>query len=410
MGLVPGGGRPRRRALRATAVVGLAVTALAAWATPTSAHPGFSAASGNGFLPNTAGGTGAPGFTSPYQAGASQTLFLRVPYEQGDQKYQGPNGTGGYDTTIRVDAVVPDGWTGPACGNGGLPKTNDNTSGTNQPGSNVSGWSCTVVNENGHDIVRWTGPQVASDVTTPSNNSAIWFLLTVTTPTPEVQTTYNGADGSGTEGFIVDQWYASSQAAQATGAETTETADCTPNPCSESIRHWVPNADYVGTIPDGADFELPRDIATNLVRTVQGTSGTVSISTSAGSISGADRVAWSPVLADSNPPAGVSFPYGKVTFRITGLTSGQTVTVTLTYPGTVDAYWKYQSGAWSEFAGAAINGNVVTLTLVDGGAGDSDGVANGEITDPGGPSVTDTSGGGSGGAANPVVLEPTFTG
>ena len=41
-------------------------------------------------------------------SGTSQTLFLRVPYEQGTQKYDGANGTGGFDTTIRVDAVVPD--------------------------------------------------------------------------------------------------------------------------------------------------------------------------------------------------------------------------------------------------------------------------------------------------------------
>jgi len=86
------------------------------------------------------------------------------------------------------------------------------------------------------------------------------------------------------------------------------------------------------------------------------------------------------------------------------------VTVTLTYPGAVEAYWKYQSGVWSQFAGAQVSGNTVVLTLVDGGAGDSDGVANGTIVDPGGPSVTASSGGGSGDAPAPVVLEPTFTG
>jgi len=379
----------QRRSARAIIALGLSVAAVAGWAVPTSAHPGFSAASGNGFLPNTAGGTGAPGNTPPYAAGSSQTLFLRVPYEQGDQRF---TGTGGYDTTTRVDAIVPAGWTSATCSNGGLPKTNDNTSTTNQPGTNVAGWSCTVVTADGRQVVRWTGPQVASDVTTPSNNSAIWFLFTATAPSPAVQTTYNGANGSGTEGFIVDQYYASADG---------DSGDCSPNPCSESIRHWVPNADYVGTVPPGAEFALPGDVASGLARTVLGTSGAVSIATDAGSISGSSAVAWSPVLDDSNPPTGVTFPYGKVSFKVTGLSNGQTVRITLTYPGAVDQYWKYQAGAWSQFEGAAISGNVVTLTLVDGGAGDSDGLANGTIVDPGGPAVLVSDGGGT---------APKFTG
>ena len=405
MGVVLGGGHTRRRAVRAAAIVGLTVTALAAWATPISAHPGFSAASGNGFLPNTAGGTGVTGATpalsttAPYQPGTTQTLYLRVPYEQGSQTY---TGTGGFDTTIRVDAIVPTGWTNAACANDGLPKTNVNSgSSGNQPGVDVAAWSCTVVTEDGNQVVRWTGPQLANG--SAATDSAVWFMLTVTTPSPDVQTTYNGANGSGTEGFIVDQYYASSQSLPTEVA--VETSPCSPNPCEESIRHWIPNADFTGTPPAGATI-TGDDVATGLVRTVNGTTGAVSISTDAGNIVGGGSVAWSPVLDSSNPPAGVTFPYGKVSFTIDKLPSpGQTVHVTITYPGAVDQYWKYQGGAWSQFAGAAISGHVVTLTLVDGGAGDSDGAANGTIVDPGGPAVVDAAG-----TTPPVVLEPNFTG
>lgn len=47
-------------------------------------------------------------------------------------------------------------------------------------------------------------------------------------------------------------------------------------------------------------------------------------------------------------------------------------------------YWKKNgAGHWAKYAGAQINGNRVTLTLTDGGAGDADGIENGEIVDPG---------------------------
>src|SRR5690606_38211831 len=65
------------------------------------------------------------------------------------------------------------------------------------------------------------------------------------------------------------------------------------------------------------------------------------------------------------------------------------VTVTVTYPpGTPlqrAQYWKRQGGAWAPFADAVLGPNTAVLTLVDGGAGDDDGVStpNGRIVDPG---------------------------
>ena len=96
-------------------------------------------------------------------------------------------------------------------------------------------------------------------------------------------------------------------------------------------------------------------------------------------------------------PAGVTFPEGTFVFTMTGVMAGPT-TVTLTLPvdTVVNGYWKYGPEAgnpvdhWYDFAwdgttGAVINGNVITLTFVDGGRGDSDLTINGVIVDPGAP-------------------------
>lgn len=96
------------------------------------------------------------------------------------------------------------------------------------------------------------------------------------------------------------------------------------------------------------------------------------------------------------PPAGVVLPHGVVSLRLTGGTPGDSARVVLTYPAPLPPgtrYYKYGPTAdepaphWYPFAGAQIAGNTVTLTLTDGGAGDSDGLADGTITDPGGPAL-----------------------
>ena len=93
----------------------------------------------------------------------------------------------------------------------------------------------------------------------------------------------------------------------------------------------------------------------------------------------------------------MDFPNGVFSFDITGLSNGQSVEVTLTLPAGAmpTTYYKFQGGGSFEFLfdgteGAQISGNVVTLTLVDGGVGDADGTANGTIVDPGAPGLTST--------------------
>jgi len=120
-------------------------------------------------------------------------------------------------------------------------------------------------------------------------------------------------------------------------------------------------------------------------------SGNVTLIPSAGDISAATGVA--------NPSPGgapdLDFPHGFFEFTIEHLTPGQTVVVTITLPSdvpTTTEYWKYgptpsaPSDHWYQVPmGSNDDDNVITITLVDGGLGDNDGLADGVIDDPGGP-------------------------
>ena len=90
-------------------------------------------------------------------------------------------------------------------------------------------------------------------------------------------------------------------------------------------------------------------------------------------------------LNQTGKPAGFVFGNGVIAFQVAGLAPGGTANVVLTFPASIPAnakVFKIDSGGFHEFPGAVISGLTVTLTLTDGGAGDSDGVANGVIVDP----------------------------
>ena len=95
-----------------------------------------------------------------------------------------------------------------------------------------------------------------------------------------------------------------------------------------------------------------------------------------------------PAVMQTGKPA-MAFPYGVTKFRITGLGNGDSVTLTLTFPGNVPVTAKYYkvtpAAGWQEVPFGSNNGdNTITLTLTDGDPKtDADGLANGEILDPG---------------------------
>ena len=124
--------------------------------------------------------------------------------------------------------------------------------------------------------------------------------------------------------------------------------------------------------------------------------GIVSFLTSTGGVADVTAISETslPIVGKPN----VTFPHGLFSFNITGIADGSTVTVTITLPSAVPVgtqYWKCQGGTWvncTSLLGDDDGDNVLTLTLTDGGLGDSDGLANGTIVDPGGPGVPATPG------------------
>jgi hypothetical protein len=94
-----------------------------------------------------------------------------------------------------------------------------------------------------------------------------------------------------------------------------------------------------------------------------------------------------PVSTPPNPPA--TFPYGMFTFKITGLSTGQEVTLTIELPGPVPVgtkWWKYHNNTWSPMdIGDDDGDNVITVALKDGRTPDDEDLVNGQITDQGGP-------------------------
>jgi len=128
--------------------------------------------------------------------------------------------------------------------------------------------------------------------------------------------------------------------------------------------------------------------ATKSVGTATGT-GTASFSPDSGALEDLTSVPENSLPTQGKP--NLLFPHGFFSFNIVGLTPGQTVIVTITLPDAVPIgtqYWKYHAseGGWIQIPMGSDNGdNVITITLVDGGLGDDDGVANGVIVDQGGP-------------------------
>ncbi|MBA4371395.1 MAG: hypothetical protein C0402_00890 [Thermodesulfovibrio sp.] len=90
-------------------------------------------------------------------------------------------------------------------------------------------------------------------------------------------------------------------------------------------------------------------------------------------------------IVQNGKPTGFAFNNGLVSFKLNAVATGGTAQVKITLPAAIPAgskVYKTDATGFHEYSGATISGNAVTLTLTDGGNGDSDGAANGSITDP----------------------------
>ena len=150
----------------------------------------------------------------------------------------------------------------------------------------------------------------------------------------------------------------------------------TPNPGQEDL-----DGDGVGDVCDNTANDQPTSTG----------SGVFTLQTSAGYFSFTAGVE-NPSLADAPD---LDFLHGFFSFTIEGLAAGGTAVITITLPDdmpTDTQYWKYGPTVanpvnhWYQIPMGDNDGdNVITITITDGGDGDDDLVANGVITEPGGP-------------------------
>jgi hypothetical protein len=160
-----------------------------------------------------------------------------------------------------------------------------------------------------------------------------------------------------------------------------------------------PQSDFDG---DGTPDYMDPDTAT--LRHAKGIDCLL-LHTSNGSFTEVEAVSdEDPSIPQSGKPS-IEFPYGAVSFQITGLNAGESVTLTLVFPDDVSSSAKYYkistTNGWVEIPFETTDeDNTIAITLTDGDSNtDTDNTQNGVIVDPGAlglssEQVTPSSGGG----------------
>lgn len=141
-----------------------------------------------------------------------------------------------------------------------------------------------------------------------------------------------------------------------------------------------------GSVPAASTGTAPTQVTVRLtgaeVLSAGASSGSIGITTQQGSV---QDVSSSTAPASAVPTGAVDLT-GSLTYNITGLPNGGTAKVSITLPeGSTapTALYKQINGTWVDLGSAAtFSDSTVTITLTDGGLGDSDGLANGTIVDP----------------------------
>ena len=163
-------------------------------------------------------------------------------------------------------------------------------------------------------------------------------------------------------------------------------------------------------VPDAADGNPNDDTRASL--DPEATADQVELAVTGGSLRGVQAISDTSV-DQSGKPGNYTFPYGLARYQVLVPANGASATITLTYPAALPSgtrIYKTDDTGFTNITSSpnvAYAGNLLILTLTDGGFGDADGVANGVIIDPVGPAAPpppapaannsgDSSGGGGG--------------
>ncbi|MDS4031098.1 MAG: IPTL-CTERM sorting domain-containing protein, partial [Candidatus Contendobacter sp.] len=174
---------------------------------------------------------------------------------------------------------------------------------------------------------------------------------------------------------------------------TVAAGTCNLTPTSAGTKTLTATYAGDGTFNGSVSAGEPHEV---LATTAQGNAGggLVTAALTGGTCIGFANGTTSFPVAPTPLPPGVIFPYGLFGFTAVCPTGG-TITLTMTYPNPLPPdtqYWKYgptagdPSNHWYVLP-ATLAGNTATFTITDGGLGDDDLVADGDIVDQGGPGV-----------------------
>jgi len=161
----------------------------------------------------------------------------------------------------------------------------------------------------------------------------------------------------------------------------------------------------VDEVDDSVDFNLdgiPDNYQPQIIKCVQASDGSVSIgiekaSSSAEEIESLEIIDPDTIADTVNRPSDLIF--GIFAYRLRVSTPGDVATIRIYFSGDIfasDVFYKYDTiNGWYDYSEHTTfndDGQSVTLEVKDGGFGDSDGLANGIIVDPGGiASIGDSS-------------------
>ncbi|RZB31068.1 MAG: hypothetical protein AEth_01022, partial [Candidatus Argoarchaeum ethanivorans] len=144
---------------------------------------------------------------------------------------------------------------------------------------------------------------------------------------------------------------------------------------------------------DSSEYNFSETPAGTPVESATG-KGEVYLDSNAGTIEDLAAISPDDML---EVPENLNPVYGFFSFNITGISSGESVNIPLTFPENVPAgteYWKYgptpddNTPHWYQIPVSDDNGDqIIVITLTDGGIGDDDLTENGVIVDDGGPNL-----------------------